>query len=295
MTSTTLEPSEVAANRLAHGYRWEDEQWKNEPLLANGSFGSMGGMLTSVRDLSRYVAVFLSAWPSHDGPETAPIRRSSLREMQHLWSPAPSSVTRDRATGAVQLTSGGYGYGLRVAQNCTFRAIVSHTGGLPGFGSVMTWLPDYGVGIIAFGNLTYTGWGGVATNALEALAKKADLRPRQPEASPALTDARDKVSRLVANWNDRLADSIAADNLFLDQSKDRRRAAIERLRATVGACTPGRGFDQVENALRGVWTMSCERGKLEVAITLAPTMPPTVQFLSVRPAPASPARTDTCP
>ncbi len=295
MTSTTLEPSEVAANRLAHGYRWEDERWKNEPLLANGSFGSMGGMLTSVRDLSRYVGVFLSAWPSHDGPETAPIRRSSLREMQHLWSPAPASVTRDRATGAVQLNAGGYGYGLRIAQNCSFRTIVSHGGGLPGFGSVMTWLPDYGIGIVAFGNLTYTGWGGVATNAFDVLVKKGDLHPRTPAPSPALTDARDKVSRLVANWDDRLADSLAAENLFLDQSKDRRRAEIERLRATAGACTTGSGFESVENALRGQWTMSCERGKLEVAITLAPTMPPKVQFLSVRPAPTTPARTDTCP
>src|SRR3954464_8676009 len=203
MSSTTLEPADVAAGRLAHGYRWEDERWKDEPLLKNGSFGSMGGMLTSVRDLSRYVGVFLSAWPPHDGPETAPIRLSSLREMQHLWSPALSAVMRDRATGALQLTSGGYGYGLRVAQNCAFRTIVSHTGGLPGFGSVMTWLPDYGVGIVAFGNLTYTGWGGVATSALETLVAKADLRPRQPAASAALVDARDKVSRLVANWDDR--------------------------------------------------------------------------------------------
>jgi CubicO group peptidase (beta-lactamase class C family) len=295
MSATTLEPSEVAPNRLAHGYRWEDERWKDEPLLSNGSFGSMGGMLTSVRDLSRYVGVFLSAWPPHDGPETAPIRRSSLREMQHLWSPVPSSVTRDRATGAVQLTSGGYGYGLRVAQNCTFRTIVSHTGGLPGFGSVMTWLPDYGVGVVAFGNLTYTGWAGVAISALEALVAKGELRPRQPAASRPLIDARDRVSRLVAGWDDRLADSIAAENLFLDQTKDRRRAEIERLRATVGACAAGSGFDTVENALRGSWTMSCEKGKLEVAITLAPTMPPKVQFLSVRPAPVSPVRMETCP
>src|SRR3954453_3073413 len=136
MPSTTLEPKTVAANRLAHGYRWEDERWKDEPLLSNGSFGSMGGMLTSVRDLSRYVALFIAAWPPHDGPETAPIKRSSLREMQHLWSPALSAVMRDRATGALQLTSGGYGYGLRVGQNCAFTTIVSHTGGLPGFGSI---------------------------------------------------------------------------------------------------------------------------------------------------------------
>jgi len=41
--------------------------------------------------------------------------------------------------------------------------------------------------------------------------------------------------------------------------------------------------------------MKCDKGKLEVAVTLAPTMPPTVQFLSVREAPAMPPRTDTCP
>mgnify|MGYP003694367407 CR=1 FL=1 len=94
MTSTTLEASKVPADRLAHGYRWEDNQWKEEPLLPHGAFGSMGGMLTSVRDLSRYVGAFLSAWPPRDGPETAPIRRASLREMQQVWRPAPASVTR---------------------------------------------------------------------------------------------------------------------------------------------------------------------------------------------------------
>src|SRR3954471_15650815 len=35
MMSTTLEPKEVAPNHLALGYRWEDEQWKPEPLLSN--------------------------------------------------------------------------------------------------------------------------------------------------------------------------------------------------------------------------------------------------------------------
>ena len=40
--------------------------------------------------------------------------------------------------------------------------------------------------------------------------------------------------------------------------------------------------------------MSCERGKLDVAITLAPTMPPSVQFMSVRPAPPVPQRAATC-
>jgi len=294
MTSTTLEPKDVAATRLARGYRWEDAQWKDEPLLSNGSFGSMGGMLTSVRDLSRYVGVFLSAWPPHDGPETSPIRRASLREMQQVWRPAPASVTRD-ASGAIQLNAGGYAFGLRSSQSCAFRHIVSHTGGLPGFGSIMLWLPDYGAGIVAFGNVTYTSWTRATNAAMEAFVRTAALAPRQPVPSAALTDARTKVSQLVAHWDDRLADSIAAENLFLDQAKDRRRAEIEKVRAAVGVCRPEvTAFDTIENALRGEWTISCERGKLQVAVTLAPTMPPKVQFLSVRPAPAAAPRAETC-
>ena len=294
MTSTTLEPSTVPANRLALGYRWEDERWKGEPLLSNGSFGSMGGMLTSVRDLSRYVAVYLSAWPPHDGAETAPIRRASLREMQQVWRPAPAAVRRN-AAGAIQLTSGGYAYGLRVSQSCAFNQIVSHTGGLPGFGSIMLWLPDYGVGIVAFGNVTYTSWTPVTTSAIESFVKTAGLQARQPMPSPALTDARSKVSQLITHWDDALADSIAAGNLFLDQSKERRRAEIERLHTSVGVCSPASSFDFVENALRGRWTMSCEKGKLEVAITLAPTMPPKVQLLAVRQATDGRTASDTCP
>jgi hypothetical protein len=289
MTSTTLEASKVPAGRLAHGYRWEDNQWKDEPLLPHGAFGSMGGMLTSIRDLGRYVSALLSAWPPRDGPETAPIRRASLREMQQVWRPAPASVSRT-AAGAIQLNSGGYGFGLRITQSCAFEHIVAHGGGLPGFGSVMQWLPEYGVGIIAFGNLTYTGWGRVTNNAFDALAKTGGLKPRMPQPSPALIAARDAVSRLVDRWDDRLADDIAAENLFLDVSKDRRRADVERVRGSLGACTPPTAFDFVENALRGRWTMKCERGNVQIGITLAPTMPPKVQFIRVIPAPVDAPR-----
>lgn len=76
-----------------------------------------------------------------------------------------------RPTELPQLTSSAYGYGLSVTQTCDFRAIVAHSGGLPGYGSVMRWLPDYGVGLIAFGNLTYTGWGRVVNDAIDALMR----------------------------------------------------------------------------------------------------------------------------
>ena len=298
MTATTMEPSSVPPSRIALGYRWEDERWKEEPMLADGAFGAMGGMLTSVRDLSRYVAFHLSAWPPRDEPESGPLRRASLREMQQVWRASPATVRVGRnfssasgtsastssasASVEVSLNAGGYGYGLRVWQTCEFRHVVAHSGGLPGFGSQMRWLPEHGVGIIAFGNRTYTGWGGAIDEAVAALARTGALQPRVAQPSPALTDARKTVTALVQQWDDRLADAVAADNLFLDIAKDRRRRELEELRAKYGACRAEDGFD-VENALRGEWTMSCERGKLRVAITLAPTMPPKVQYLVVRP------------
>ncbi len=294
MTSTTLHPSKVAANRLAIGYRWEDERWKEEPALPHGSFGAMGGMLTTVRDLSRYVSVFLDAWPPRDGPETAPISRASLREMQQAWRPASTRVTREAASGAIRLTSSSYGYGLRVTQTCDVRVMVAHSGGLPGYGSQMRWLPDYGIGILAFGNLTYTGWENTITAAIERLTATGGLQPREIRPSPALVAARDAVSGLIIDWDDRVADKIAAENLFLDRSKDRRRKEIDGLRSSVGSCSAPTKFDVVENALRGQWTMSCERGALQVSITLAPTMPPTVQYLSVRSATSPASLPATC-
>ena len=132
-------------------------------------------------------------------------------------------------------------------------------------------------------------------NAFDALLKTGGLQPRMPQPSTDLVSARDAVSQLIVRWDDRAADRVAAVNLFLDRSKDRRRAEIDELRQQVGACAMPDRFDTVENALRGDWTMTCERGKVHVAITLAPTTPPTVQYLSVRRAPEQAVRASTCP
>lgn len=278
MRSTTLEPADVAPDRLALGYRWEDEQWTLEPALADGAFGAMGGMLTSMDDLGRYVGYLLSAWPPRDDAERGPVRRASLREMQQAWRARPATVTL--GTAGPQLSAGGYGYGLRVTQTCEFPHIVGHAGGLPGYGSLMLWLPEYGVGLIAAGNLTYTSWAPRFDQAFAALARTGALQPRLPQPSPALSAARDAVSRLVNGWDDALADEIAAVNLFLDRSKAHRRRDFEAIRDAHGACRVDDRFD-VENALRGQWTMQCERGAVRVSITLAPTVPPRVQYLSV--------------
>jgi CubicO group peptidase (beta-lactamase class C family) len=281
MDSTTLEPAAVPATRLAHGYRWEDSQWKEEPQLANGAFGSMGGMLTSIDDLTKYVGVFLAAWPPRDELEAAPLRRSSLREMQQAWRPNTTTVTRD-TNGNTLLNVASYGYGLRVSQTCHFRHVVAHTGGLPGFGSQMRWLPEYGVGLIGFGSRTYTPWGKVFDTAFDALRATGALQPRGVQPSPAFTTAQADVNALIAQWDDAIADRIAAMNLYLDSAKARRRQSLDALHQEVGTCQFRSGSTRQENPLRGVWLLDCERGTLQASITLAPTLPAKVQFLEVK-------------
>ena len=281
MNSSTFEMSLVPADRIALGYRWEDNVWKDEPILAHGSFGSMGGMWTTARDLARYVAFHMSAYPPRDEAERGPVRRSSVREMQQAWRAQPAFALRNAVDAPLQLALASYGYGLRISQDCRFNFVVSHGGGLPGYGSLMRWLPEYGVGMIAMGNLTYTGFNTLFDGAFAALDRTGALRPRVVQPSPALVSAQKDVSQLITNWDDALAKRIAADNLFLDTTAEVRAARWRALAATHGACRNS-GAIEPENALRGSWRMDCERGWLNVNITLAPTSPPRVQLINVQ-------------
>jgi CubicO group peptidase (beta-lactamase class C family) len=285
MNATTWDVASAPPARVAKGYRREGETWVEEAPLPDGAFGAMGGLSSSVRDLARYTAFFLSAWPPRDDPETGPIRRSSAREMQQAWRPTPAFASRETVEGPLRMGAGGYGYGLGISQSCRFPYVVAHSGGLPGFGSQMRWLPEYGVAIVALGNLTYASWAGVVGEAFEALHRTGALKPRVPQPSPALLAAREGVDRLLARWDDRVADGLAADNLDLDVPRERRRRLFEELRQTHGACRAD-GAIEVENALRGQWTLACEHGRLRVAVTLAPTVPPRVQALDTTSIPA---------
>jgi len=279
MTDTVFDVRDVPADRIALGYRWEDETWKPEPALPHGSFGAMGGLWTTPADLAKYIAFHLAAWPPRDDDETGPIRRSSAREMQQAWRAASASVTRPSVDARLALTNAAYGYGLRVSSDCRFRHMVGHGGGLPGYGSLEAWLPEYGVGLIAFGNVTYAGFTPLFNQVFDVLNATGGLQRRVPQPSAALLKAKDDVSRLLNQWDTAFATEITASNFFLDQIADRRAKEFGELAARHGKCV-ARPFYEVENALRGKWKMDCERGSLDVAITMAPTMPPKVQVIA---------------
>lgn len=295
MRSTTLEPASVPDSQRSEGYRFEDGVHSVESQPAHGAFGAMGGMLSSVEDLARYVGMFTAAFPARDGEETLPLSRASLREMQQIWRSRSARVTRD-AEGQTVLFAGGYGYGLRSWQDCRFGQIAGHTGGLPGFGSQMRWLPEYGIGLVAMGNRTYLSWSTVFDQVFAQLDAAGVWHQRQPVPSAALTRARADVESLFAQWDDGLARRIAANNLFLDRSLAKRRQQFLETSAAAGQCVRSDGYTRLPNALRGQWTMNCEHGPVLFEITLAPIQPPLIQHLELRLLEAgAPTSTETCP
>ncbi len=151
---------------LAHGYRWLNEKWNEEELLhdkADGSWGSMGGMLSSVEEFASYMSLHLSAWPPSDLRETGPVKRSSVREMHHPWRFNGMNSRYRYPDGRTCALVTAYGYGLGWSRDCDGKIFIAHSGGLPGFGSQWRIMPDYGIGIVSLANRTYSPMGGINT------------------------------------------------------------------------------------------------------------------------------------
>ena len=280
MTHSTFEAADVPVNQRATGYRLTtDGRHDEEPALAHGVFGAMGGLITTADDLGRYVGFHLSAWPPRDDAEAGPVRRASVREMAHMANLA--SVTAGVHEGRTTTSATGYGFGLRVTADCRFDRIVSHGGGLPGFGSHMAWLPEYGVGIFAMATLTYAGPHEAVNCAWDVLRATGALQRRELPVSTALDDTCRTVAGLWDQWDVERLRAIAADNLLRDLPAREREWAVRSLRDEVGACVSV-GPVRPENWLRGQINLTCERGVVGVFVTLAPSMPPRAQHVAFR-------------
>jgi CubicO group peptidase (beta-lactamase class C family) len=278
MGASTFRFADVAAANRAIGYRLKpDGTYSEEAPLPHGVFGAMGGLLTTAADLGKYVAFHLSAWPPRDDEDSGPVLRASVREMAHLWT--PSNLTAKLVDGTVQASETGYGFGLRVTSDCRFEKIVAHGGGLPGFGSYMAWLPEYGVGIFAMATLTYSGPSEPISQAWDAMLRTGALQKRELPPTLLQTATRDHILNLWKRWDDGEASRIAAVNFFLDAPSAQRQTEIQVLKDQVGECTDA-GPVMPENWLRGQFNLTCAQGTVGVFFTLAPTQPPALQHLA---------------
>ena len=278
MEHTYWEYDSVAEDLLAIGYRWEDEQWKSEPMLHDGSYGAMGGLITTIEDFSKYVSFHLSAWPPRSGEETGPVRRSTLREMQ---TPQYARLYADATdlNGDPCAAISGYGFGLSISEDCHGIKRVSHGGALPGFGSNYIFFPEYGVGMMAFCNLTYTSpW--PLTKIAKLLFETIGLQPRELPPSDILIERRDQVMQLIQTWDKDLEAAILAENFYLDKSRDSRISEIQEVLERAGTIHDLKEMKPL-NQLRGSFKYDTENGTLDIFFTLTPEHDPKVQYLNI--------------
>ena len=280
MTSSGFDVTVAPAGRRALGYRWEDAAWRLEPTMAHGAFGAMGGLQTSANDYAKYVAWLLSAWPARDGADTGPVKRASVRELAQ-GANFPQVRQRSGKSGAEACRQAAtYGMGMYAATDCDLGLTLSHGGGYPGYGSHVLVLPDYGVGIFAFANRTYTGPRSPVWDAAVALHRAGLLKARPSAGDRSLSTAYAAVGRMYTAGSVTSVGDALAMNFLMDRSAEGWARDLASLKAQAGACDTTAPI-VATGALSGDFTWRCADGRVRGSLLLAPTNPPQIQSLSL--------------
>ena len=279
MTNTYWEFSKVDPHELVLGYRWEDGRWKEEPMLHDGAYGAMGGLITTIEDFSKYVAFHLAAYPHRNEMENGPVKRSSVREMHKAYTTELFTDSK-KADGTPCPVVAGYGFGLGYREDCEGIIRISHGGGLPGFGSDYRFYPDYGIGVISFSNRTYAGLGGVGGRVLDMLVREGNLKQRVLPTSDILERRKNELIVVLKSWDEKRSDALFAENFFLDLSRSnwikKSKHVLDQAGKilSIGSISP-------EDQLRGHFVMNGEKGDIKVYFTLSPEKDPKIQQLDL--------------
>jgi len=214
MTSTSLRPSEAITWPFAQGYMRERTGGLAivRPLSSYPLFWPSGAVLSSVRDLSRFMIAFLNA--------------GQLDGKQVLDSKVIVAMTTAHAKVATN-PSGEYGYGLFLD---TIRGVRvwQHGGQRPGYGATIRMAPDYRVGVVILAN---ENGGEMPETAMRALELMLPLDPAQPAAPlVALTTTPDDLLHhpgVYRNQNDEI-EILSSDGRLLVKRGERTRPLVKR-------------------------------------------------------------------
>lgn len=267
----------------ARPMRWIDDRHVAERgPLPDGLIAPMGGIWTTVADLARWVTWLDAAFPARDEPDDGPLCRASRREMQ-----SPQRYTGMGTLRGVR-AAGTYGLGLRVLDEPVLGIVVTHSGGLPGYGSNMRWLPGRRIGAIALANATYAPMTELTAHLLDAVREQGLVPTSTVAVSSEVAELGAHLVALVNEWDDDRARQVVTESLVDDDTLDRRRAAAERVVAVTGPLT----ITSIEpqGAARATIRCSGATGSTAtVSMLLAPPRPARIQSYTVTVDPAEQA------
>lgn len=281
-------PADSAVPLAAGHRRVEGDGWLELPFTGPGVFSAIGGLFASATSLAAWGSWLAEA---STGAERGPLSAASRREMQQLMRVATKRHSPPAVPGAAAAPSPvvyGYGFGLFVEFDDRFGAIVSHSGGYPGFSAHMRWHAASGLGVVALENATYARVSQGAEVALGIVLAAADrLGPVTPAPAPwpETLEASVALSALVNEWSDAAATAVLATNVGLDVPYDERRAAIEAAWAVVGGRTAESGTPvdaECDSPDHLVWFLRGATGRLRVELRMTPLAAARAQTFLVK-------------
>jgi CubicO group peptidase (beta-lactamase class C family) len=258
-----------AHDHWARPHRWQDDQiirdWPTP--IGDGEIAPMGGLWTTVSDLAKWVAWF------DDDTTDVGLSMASRREMQRVHTYIGNSTVAGRTCPT------GYGFGLNLRIDDGLGTIVSHAGGLPGYGSSMRWLAGKRIGVIAFGNSTYAPMSTLTMKMLEVLLHDGAVPTLTTPVSAQLSSAATGLVALLNAWSDDVATELFSDNVVLDEPFSRQRAAAAKLVEQHG---PLRVVEiRPEAATRGNVVVQGNGPTFTIGVELSPVAGGSIQLYEV--------------
>jgi CubicO group peptidase (beta-lactamase class C family) len=281
MTHSYFDYTKVPSEHLAHGYRWINENWRDEALEKDGSWGAMGGLITTVEDFSRYVAFHLSAWPPRSDEDKGPVKRSSVREMHQPTNFNSFEANYIFPSGRACPVMNSYGYGLGILKDCNNRSFIGHGGGLPGFGSHWRIMPEYGIGVAIFSNRTYAPISRLTLTLLDTLLAVSQIKPYALPPSSILEQRKNELVSFLPLWNNATTSKIFAENFFADYPVEALKKESSDLFNRAGKIISVTAVKPL-NQLRGNFNIECEKAIINITFTLTPEHIPTIQEYHIK-------------
>jgi hypothetical protein len=139
-------------------------------------------------------------------------------------------------------------------------------------------MTDHGIGIFVFSNRTYNGGAGPAWDAAMVLHRAGLLRGRDLAVSPALAAAYRAAGNIYRAGSVQGARDQLAMNFLMDRSAEAWAADLAGLRGQLGTCDTAAPVTAT-GALAGSFVWTCQRGRLDGQLLLAPTATPQIQAL----------------
>ncbi len=259
MSSTGWDAATVPAGHLAPAFGIGG---KAVPPARLGAGDAAGGIYSSVRDMARYAAFLLAAYPPRDDDDRGPIRRATIREAQlsgFALEPHATLVSNSKSgEPLVEVNASAYGFGWVHRQTCTATDQIWHNGAIDSYRSDIVLRTSRGIGVVVLTNFGNANTEAIADRAIAALEATGAMWPREAAVTNAFTPV---MTTFLDVYN--AFDEAKLTGILARPIDPREHDELAGYKALHGTCT---AFKQTKTLASQVarFAFTCERGQLEI-------------------------------